>query len=168
MKPLTRREILRRRALGAQQRDGSMTLFAKQRAGDWAGTPQPEQSEYFTIGDMARTYGVSLRALRFYEDRGLMKPVRHGTVRLYDPRQRIRLQLILKGKKLGFTLTEIRDMLAGHTTAETSDFEQALEPEKIVSQIEHLERQRTGLDVAIAELRATHVRLAGAAGAPAG
>src|SRR5664279_959196 len=56
-----------------------------------------------TIGEMARTYGVTLRALRFYEDRGLLKPLRDGTTRYYDAKARARLELILKGKTLGFT-----------------------------------------------------------------
>ena len=116
--------------------------------------------EYYTIGDMARAYNVSLRALRFYEDRELMKPLRHGHARLYDAGQRMRLQLILKGKKLGFTLTEIRDMIAGRADAEPAQFEQTLAPAQIVNQIENLERQRSNLEVAIAELRATHEKLA--------
>lgn len=120
----------------------------------------PSAFDYFTIGDMARHYQVSLRALRFYEDRGLMKPVRHGAVRLYDARQRIRLQLILKGKRLGFTLTQICEMLASHSEIEPAAFEDTLEPERIVSQIETLERQRAGLEHAISELRATHARFA--------
>lgn len=121
--------------------------------------PQPGM-DYFTIGDMARQYDVSLRTLRFYEDRGLLRPVRHGNVRLYDPRQRFRLQQILKGKRLGFTLTQIREMLGLHRETEPASFEDALEPSCIVSQIEALERQRADLDHAISELRATHARFA--------
>jgi DNA-binding transcriptional MerR regulator len=65
----------------------------------------------YTIGDLSREFGVSLRALRFYEDRGLLNPQRAGASRLYDGGQRARLELILKGKQLGFTLTEIRALL---------------------------------------------------------
>ncbi|MFO1115231.1 MAG: MerR family transcriptional regulator [Beijerinckiaceae bacterium] len=60
---------------------------------------------FFTIGDMARTYKVSLRALCFCEDRGLMKPVRQGVSRFYDAAARARFETILRGKKLDFTLT---------------------------------------------------------------
>ena len=155
------------------QRDMTMTFqFNSGQSNRWPGNePLTTASEagqagsnheYFTIGDMARTYDVSLRALRFYEDRGLMKPLRHGYVRLYDVRQRVRLQLILKGKKLGFTLTEIREMLASQGEQEPVEFESTLDPGQIVSQIAHLERQRSGLDNAIQELRATHERLASA------
>ena len=65
-----------------------------------------EARRSYTIGDLAREFGVSLRTLRFYEDRGLLKPQRAGASRLYDGAQRARLELILKGKQLGFTLAE--------------------------------------------------------------
>ena len=65
-----------------------------------------------TIGDIARMYNVSLRTLRFYEDKGLLQPRRQGTARFYSARDRIRLELILKGKRLGFTLAEIFQLIA--------------------------------------------------------
>ena len=65
-----------------------------------------------TISDLARSYGVSLRTLRFYEDRGLLHPRRHGTMRYYGAADRVRLELILKGKRLGFTLSEIQDLIS--------------------------------------------------------
>ena len=118
-----------------------------------------ERIEYYTIGEMARHFGVSLRALRFYEDRGLIAPQRHGFTRLYDAQQRMRVRLILKGKKLGFTLTEIRAMLNNHGGETPRDLEQALNGKLIASQIGMLERQRETLEQAIAELRATALRL---------
>ena len=66
----------------------------------------------FTISDLARDFGVTLRTLRFYESRGLIAPARSGMTRIYSGRDRARLALILKGKQLGFTLVEIRAMLA--------------------------------------------------------
>ena len=71
-----------------------------------------EGPKSYTIGDLAREFGVTLRTLRFYEDRGLLSPRREGTARIYDARDRARLSVILKGKQLGFTLTEIRALLA--------------------------------------------------------
>lgn len=65
-----------------------------------------------TIRDMARDFGVSIRTLRFYEDRGLLHPRREDNVRYYSARDRLHLKMILKGKQLGFTLSEIRDILA--------------------------------------------------------
>src|SRR5271166_3261323 len=62
---------------------------------------------------MSRLFGVSLRTLRFYEDRGLIKPRREGNARFYRGADRVRREMILKGKKLGFTLTEIQDLIGG-------------------------------------------------------
>ncbi len=116
------------------------------------------ESDFMTIGDISRIYSLSLRALRFYEERGLLQPARRGVTRLYDPRTRARLELILKGKQLGFTLTEIRGMIE---TAEGESGAQSLSlaPGQVLEQISLLEKQRRDLDVAIEELRATHLRL---------
>lgn len=115
---------------------------------------------YFTIGDMARTYQVTLRALRFYEDRGLIKPIRHGVSRFYDAAARARFETILRGKKLGFTLTQIRAMLpAGGVDAEAPQL--ALKETQILQQITQLERKREELDTAIVELRDAHLRMSG-------
>ena len=111
----------------------------------------PLDSSLLSIGDMARTFGVSLRTLRFYEGRGLLDPKRDGSSRYYSAEDRRRLKLILKGKQLGFTLAEIRELIAkdrhgnGHALA--------LNNEQISLQISHLERQRKALDEAIHELR---------------
>ena len=111
-----------------------------------------------TIGDLAKEFGVSLRTIRFYEDRGLLSPQRDGTARFYDSDQRARLTLILKGKQLGFTLGEIRDLIRKEgRTASPGDL--SLNPDQITLQISHLERQRTEIDVAIIELRETYNRL---------
>ncbi len=123
-----------------------------------------------TIREMSRDFGVSTRALRFYEDRGLLQPHREGATRLYDPRQRRNLKMILKAKQLGFTLAEISDMLRSHggEPAEASgdprdvsegDLELPLPPDQIIAQIFHLERQRRELDAAIVTLRDVHRRL---------
>jgi DNA-binding transcriptional MerR regulator len=122
---------------------------------------QPEM----TISHMSRAFGVSLRTLRFYEDRGLIKPRREGNARYYRATDRIRMEMILKGKKLGFTLTEIQDLIGGKGTSETTDLEDQLNPQQIVTQIGHLERQRSEIEGAIERLRATQSRLAQGAAA---
>src|SRR5271154_1906692 len=76
------------------------------------------QSE-MTISQMSRLFGVSLRTLRFYEDRGLIKPRREGNARFYRGADRVRMEMILKGKKLGFTLTEINALIGGKGANET-------------------------------------------------
>src|SRR6202789_1275936 len=116
---------------------------------------QPE----LTISQMSRVFGVSLRTLRFYEDRGLIKPRREGNARYYRSTDRIRMEMILKGKKLGFTLTEIQDLIGGKGATEMTDLEDQLNPQQIVTQISHLERQRNEIEGAIEKLRATQSRL---------
>jgi DNA-binding transcriptional MerR regulator len=69
------------------------------------------EANWSTIGDIARDFDVTLRTLRFYEARGLLAPRREGMNRFYSDQDRSRLELILKGKRLGFTLTEIRAMV---------------------------------------------------------
>jgi DNA-binding transcriptional MerR regulator len=122
------------------------------------------QSE-MTISQMSRLFGVSLRTLRFYEDRGLIKPRREGNARFYRGADRVRMEMILKGKKLGFTLTEIQDLIGGKGATETPDLEEQLNTQQIVTQIGHLERQRGEIDSAIERLRATQSRLARGAAA---
>ena len=116
----------------------------------------------FTIGQMASEFGVTLRTLRFYEDKGMLKPRREGTARFYASPDRLRLQMILKGKQLGFTLSEIRELIDFGGGGAGAEFEEKLRPDQIVSQIGHLERQRAEVEDAIARLRETHRRLAGA------
>ncbi len=69
------------------------------------------QEPAFRIGNLAREFNVTLRTLRFYEDKGLLTPKRNGTTRLYSNCDRIRLKLILFSKKIGFSLVEIRQIL---------------------------------------------------------
>ena len=68
-------------------------------------------AERFSISDLAAEFGVTTRSIRFYEDEGLLAPIRAGQRRIYRPRERIRLRLILRGKRLGFSLAEIREIL---------------------------------------------------------
>lgn len=112
------------------------------------------------IGEVAAEFGVSLRALRFYEDRKLLRPRREGTLRIYGSSDRQRLRMILKGKQLGFTLTEISELMGAQGS--TEDFEQKLQPKQIESQIDHLRRQRQEIDEAIAKLHATQLRFTAA------
>jgi DNA-binding transcriptional MerR regulator len=121
-----------------------------------SGSARPGET---TIGEMARDFSVSLRTLRFYEDRGLLQPRRDGTVRYYDDKDRARLSMILRGKQLGFTLTEIRDLLGDGRSTPKGCFEEQLQGDQIVSQIKHLERQRDDIARAIEKLRVTHTQL---------
>jgi|APMI01.1.fsa_nt_gi DNA-binding transcriptional MerR regulator len=120
------------------------------------------------IGEVSREFGLTLRALRFYEDKGLIAPLRQGVTRLYRPEDRRRIALILKGKRLGFTLQRIRALIdapAEFVDPETQrpEIVRALSQAEVTSQLETLERQRADLDLAIAELRATATRMSAAA-----
>lgn len=114
------------------------------------------EERHYSIGDLAREFGVSLRTLRFYEDRGLLHPRREGSSRVYTARDKVRLQMILKGKQLGFTLTEVLELIGAVSQGKTASLELALKPEQIRAQIAHLERQRSEIDDAIVELRGVH------------
>jgi len=122
-----------------------------------------EGAKFYTIGDLAREFGVTLRTLRFYEDRGLLSPRRDGTARIYDARDRERLSVILKGKQLGFTLTEIRAMLAEERSSNGPAMNLRLSLEQIEDQIRHLEQQKVEIEEALEELKARRTSLAIAA-----
>jgi DNA-binding transcriptional MerR regulator len=64
-----------------------------------------------TITELAQEFGITTRAIRFYEDCGLISPLRDGQRRIYRPRDRVRLKLIMRGKRLGFSIEEIREMI---------------------------------------------------------
>ena len=117
-------------------------------------------STLYTISDMARLYNVTLRALRFYEDRGLIQPARIGHARYYDGAARVRLEMILKGKQLGFTLGAIAAMMPDADDAKDPKPVLTMAPQQVETQITELERKRGDLDAAITELRAAHAMLA--------
>jgi DNA-binding transcriptional MerR regulator len=71
---------------------------------------ETERAE-FSISDLAREFDITPRAIRFYEDQGLLAPRREGQRRIYTPRDRTRLKLTLRGKRLGLTLSEIRELI---------------------------------------------------------
>ena len=122
------------------------------------GIAQGDERRY-AIGDVAREFAVSLRTLRFYEDRGLLHPRREGSSRIYSPRDKVRLQMILKGKQLGFTLTEVLEMIGKDGPGAALSLELALKPDQIQTQIEYLERQRSEIEDAIAELRGVNQKM---------
>lgn len=114
----------------------------------------------FTIGELSREFGVTLRALRFYENKGLIAPQRDGLSRLYSQGDRTRLALILKGKKLGFTLGEIRQMIAAEES-EADANTLSLSREKCLEQIELLQKQKAQLEEGLNELLRIYSQLSG-------
>ncbi len=139
----------------------SANAAASARSGEARAQVETENGE-LTISQMSRLFDVTLRTLRFYEDRGLLTPRREGNARFYRAADRVRVEMILRGKKLGFTLTEISDLIGGKGATETPDLEEQLEPQQVIKQIGHFERQRDDIETAIQLLRATQDRLAAA------
>jgi|FEC22Drversion2_1045045.scaffolds.fasta_scaffold00708_2 DNA-binding transcriptional MerR regulator len=118
-----------------------------------APAPAAARQTTFTIGDLAREFGVTLRTLRFYEDKGLIHPRRHGQTRIYSRRDRARLKLILHGKRVGFSLAEISQMLDLYDLKDGQVTQLRVARDKFDEQIRFLEAQRAEIDTAISELR---------------
>ncbi len=112
---------------------------------------EPNDS-YTRIGELAKSYAVTLRTLRFYEDKGLLKPHREGTTRLYTRRDVARLKLILLGRKVGFSLREVKQMLDLYDPNGSNTKQLKLTLEKSEKQLVRLEKQRTAITEAIGEL----------------
>jgi DNA-binding transcriptional MerR regulator len=121
---------------------------------DDAGATQTE----FTITELAEEFGLTHRALRFYEVRGLLAPQRKGRRRIFSRADRDRLALIVKAKRLGFTLAEIGRMVEAQS-GEASEARLKLSAEKCLEQIAHFERQMREAGEALAELRRIHLSL---------
>lgn len=124
-----------------------------------SGLVNSSAQETFSIGDLAREFNVTLRALRFYESKGLINPRREGNLRLYSAADRENLAQILKGKQLGFTLSEIRGLIARDDPEHPSGPRLKLSREQCIEQIKLLERQKKDIEDAIAELRRTYTDL---------
>jgi DNA-binding transcriptional MerR regulator len=107
------------------------------------------------IGEMAKEFGVTLRTLRFYEDKGLLHPKREGSARLYTRRDRARLKLILLGRKVGFSLRDVKQMIDLYDPSGSNAKQYKLTLEKSEKQLARLQKQRALIDEAIDELSGT-------------
>lgn len=123
---------------------------------------RPVEQERFTITDLCGEFGVTPRALRFYEDEGLIAPERRGTQRLYSHRDRARLAWILRGKRVGFSLADIREMIDLYDAGDGRRAQRALTVERCRERVALLERQRRDIDAAIEELTDFIVQVEGA------
>ena len=111
------------------------------------------QKPIFSIGDLATELGISTRAIRFYEDQGMLAPQRAGGNRIYAARDMARLKLILRGKRLGFSLADIRELLDLYD-ADRNHLEQLRHTlRKGRARIGELEQQLTELTLTLQELR---------------
>lgn len=106
----------------------------------------------WSIPQLRREFGVTARALRFYEDKGLLFPRRRGQTRVFNARDRARLKLILHGKQLGFSLAEIREILDLYDRKDDGAQQLAVSLRKFRAQIETLTQKRESLAAAIEAL----------------
>jgi DNA-binding transcriptional MerR regulator len=108
---------------------------------------------HYTIRQLVDEFGVTARTLRHYEDMGLVQPARHGTSRRYSGRDRARLKVALRSKRLGFTLEEIRELFELYDTAGAESRQLGAFVEKLERKRAVLEQQRDDLEIMLNEIR---------------
>jgi len=109
-------------------------------------------SATYTISELAKEFDVTTRTIRFYEDQGLLSPKREGTSRIFSNRDRVRLKLALRGKRLGFSLAEIRELFELYDVSR----DERKQLEEFLSRLDrrraHLEQQREDIEVMLNEI----------------
>ena len=112
-------------------------------------------TDAYRISDLAREFGITPRTIRFYEEKGLLLPGRNGSTRVFSPADRVRLKLILRGKKIGFSLEESRDIIEMYQpeTANTRQLESLLQ--KIQEKRVQLEQQKKEINTMLKDLKKT-------------
>jgi DNA-binding transcriptional MerR regulator len=110
------------------------------------------QGRLYTVTELAKALGMTARAVRFYEDKGLISPQRAGTTRVYSARDRARMILILRGKRLGFSLSAIKEYLDLYDTDVTQHAQLRVLLAGVAKRRDQLLAQRQAIDDALAEL----------------
>ncbi|MER9330872.1 MerR family DNA-binding transcriptional regulator [Mesorhizobium sp. M0152] len=127
-------------------------ISAGETAANTNNVPAEAGEDLVRIGEMAKKYGVTLRTLRFYEDKGLLNPQRDGSTRLYTRRDKARLKLILLGRKVGFSLRDVKQMMDLYDPTGSNTKQLRLALDKSEKQLARLQKQRALIDDAINEL----------------
>ena len=109
-------------------------------------------SETYSISDLATEFGVTTRTIRFYEDQGLLNPTRQGTARVFSSRDRVRLKLALRGKRLGFSIAEIRELFELYDISRDEKKQLELFLGKLDRRRALLEQQREDIEVMLNEI----------------
>ncbi len=120
---------------------------------------QETTSREYSISQLADELDVTTRTIRFYEDKGMIHPLRRGQTRVFLPRDRVRLKLILRGKRLGFTLNEISEIIDMYDDVEGERGQLSLLLDKIKMRQSELEEKRQDLDAAEAELQEVEAKI---------
>jgi len=107
---------------------------------------------HYSIGELCDEFQVTARALRFYEDEELIAPERRGTQRLYTDRDRARLAWILRGKRVGLSLADIKELLDLYDLGDGRETQRVKTIERCQQQVDRLQRQRVDIDATIKEL----------------
>mgnify|MGYP000442232561 CR=1 FL=1 len=108
--------------------------------------------DYYTITELTREFGVSTRTIRFYEDEGLIKPVRRGRTRLFRPSDRVLLKQILRGKRLGFSIAEIREIIEVYKAPSGEEGQIKLMIARIEEKRVELDQKRKDIEDTLAEM----------------
>ena len=111
-----------------------------------------QHKTHYSIGELCDEFGVTARALRFYEDEELIAPERRGTQRLYTDRDRARLAWILRGKRVGLSLAEIKELLDLYDIDDGRRTQRLKTVERCQARVDSLKRQRIDIDATIQEL----------------
>jgi DNA-binding transcriptional MerR regulator len=110
------------------------------------------QTTTFTISDLAREFAITPRTIRFWEDQGILAPERDGSKRVFTRRDRARLKMALRGKRLGLSLAEIKDLIGMYASTE-DETPQLLECLRVMSKRRQaLEQQREDIEAMLAEI----------------
>ena len=111
-----------------------------------------QQEPTYSISELAREFGITNRSIRFYEDKGLLSPDRRGQTRIYSRRDRVRLKLILRGKRLGFSLAETQRLFELYDVDRSSAIQLEAMLEMIEQKKAHLRQQMEDIKVLLMEL----------------